>query len=150
MRWIRDHANVAVLADESVYSATDAANVIAMQAADVLGLKFYKCGGLRRSREIAVVANASGHQVNCAGTANGSYIEAIAGAHLCASIPNHAFGAEFMMGLPAVAADTLVMNRPIDIKDGYCNVPCLPGLGIDIDEAELKRHELAHEVISAK
>ena len=150
MRWIRDHANVAVLADESVYSATDAANVIAAQAADVLGLKFYKCGGLRRSREIAVIAAASGRPVNCAGTANGSYIEAIAGAHLCASIPNHAFGAEFMMGLPAVAADTLVMNQPIDIKDGYCNLPRLAGLGIEIDEAEVKRHELARAVVGTK
>jgi muconate cycloisomerase len=150
MRWIRDHARVAVLADESVYSATDAANVIASQAADVLGLKFYKCGGLRRSREIAVIAAAAGLPVNCAGTANGSYIEAIAGAHLCASIPNHAFGAEFMMGLPAVAADSLVKNQPIDIKDGYCSLPQLPGLGIEIDEAEIKRHELAHEVVTAK
>jgi len=150
MRWIRDHAEVAILADESVYSATDAANVIAMEAADVLGLKFYKCGGLRRSREIAVIAGASGHQVNCAGTANGSYIEAIAGAHLCAAIPNHAFGAEFMMGLPAVAADALVRNQPIDIKDGYCNLPMLAGLGIEVDEARMKRHELAHEVVGAK
>ena len=63
MRWIRDHASVAILADESVYSATDAANVIAMEAADVLGLKFYKCGGLRRSHDIAVIAGASGHHV---------------------------------------------------------------------------------------
>lgn len=150
MHWIRDHARVAVLADESVYSAIDAANVIAAEAADVLGLKFYKCGGLKRSREIAVIAAASGLPVNCAGTANGSYIEAIAGAHLCASIPNHAFGAEFMMGLPAVADDPLVRNRPIDIKNGYCNLPQLPGLGIEIDEAELKRHALAHEVVTAK
>ncbi len=150
MSWIRDHANVAVLADESVYSATDAANVIAAQAADVLGLKFYKCGGLKRSREIAVIASAAGLPVNCAGTANGSYIEAIAGAHLCASIPNHAFGAEFMMGLPAVAVDSLVLNQPIDVKDGYCSVPQLPGLGIEIDEAQIKRHELAHEVVTAK
>ncbi|MEO7726370.1 MAG: enolase C-terminal domain-like protein [Burkholderiales bacterium] len=150
MRWIRDHANVAVLADESVYSASDAVNVIAAGAADVLGLKFYKCGGLRRSREIAVIAAASGHPVNCAGTANGSYIEAIAGAHLCAAIPNHAFGAEFMMGLPAVADDVLVRNQPIDIKDGYCNLPLLPGLGVDIDEAAVKRHQLARAVVDSK
>lgn len=150
MRWIRDRSRVAVLADESVYSAIDAANVIAAQAADVLGLKFYKCGGMRRSREIATIAAASGLPVNCAGTANGSYIEAIAGAHLCASIPNHAFGAEFMMGLPAIANDPLVKNRPIDVKDGYCNIPALPGLGIEIDEAEMKRHELTHEVVIAQ
>ena len=150
MRWIRDRAGVAILADESVYSASDAANIIAAQAADVLGLKFYKCGGLRRSREIAVIAGAAGLQVNCAGTANGSYIEAIAGAHLSAAIPNHAFGAEFMMGLPAVDTDTLVRNRPIDVRDGCCNLPTGPGLGIEVDEAEVMRNKLAHEVVVAR
>ena len=147
MRWIYDRANVSILADESVYCAADAANVIAMGAADVLGLKFYKCGGLRRSREIGVIAAASNLRVNCAGTANGSYIEAIAGAHLCSSIPNHAFGAEFIMGLPSVADDVLIKNRPIDVRDGYCNIPAGAGLGFEIDESEVKRHELAHATV---
>jgi len=150
MRWIFDRVNVSILADESVYCAADAANVIAMGAADVLGLKFYKCGGLRRSREIAVIAAASNLRVNCAGTANGSYIEAIAGAHLCASIPNHAFGAEFIMGLPSVAEDVLIKNRPIDVRDGYCNIPAGAGLGFEIDESEVKRHELAHATVDSK
>lgn len=149
MRWIFDRANVSILADESIYTAADAARVIAMGAADVLGLKFYKCGGIRRSREIGVIAAASSLRVNCAGTANGSYIEAIAGAHLCAAIPNHAFGAEFMMGLPAIAQDVLVKNAPIDVRDGYCNLPTGPGLGFEIDETEVKRHELAHATLTA-
>jgi len=149
MRWIYDRANVSILADESIYTAADAAQVIAMGAADVLGLKFYKCGGIRRSREIGVIAAASNLRVNCAGTANGSYIEAIAGAHLCASIPNHAFGAEFMMGLPSVFEDPLVKNRPIDVRDGYCNVPTGPGLGFELDDAQVKRHELARATVKA-
>lgn len=147
MRWIRDRAKVSVMADESVYTAVDAREIIEAEAADVLGMKLYKCAGMRRSREIAVVANAGGMRVNCAGTANGSYIEAIAGAHLCASIPNHAFGAEFMMGLPAVAVDDMITNRPIDVRDGYCNVPDTPGLGFEIDSAFVKRKQLAREVV---
>lgn len=149
MRWIRERARVSVMADESVYTAIDAREVIEAQAADVLGMKLYKCGGMRRSREIAVVAEAGGARVNCAGTANGSYIEAIAGAHLCASIPNHAFGAEFMMGLPAVAVDDMITNRPIDVRDGHCNVPDRPGLGFDIDPAFVKRRTLARAVVDA-
>ena len=148
MRWIRDRAKVSVMADESVYTASDARAIIESEAADVLGMKLYKCGGMRRSREIAVVADAGGIRVNCAGTANGSYIEAIAGAHLCASLPNHAFGAEFMMGLPAVAIDEMITNRPIDVRDGYCNIPQGPGLGFDIDESFVKRRQLAREVLS--
>ena len=146
MRWIRDRTGVSVMADESVYTAVDAREILDAEAADVLGMKLYKCGGMRRSREIAVVADSAGARVNCAGTANGSYIEAIAGAHLCASIPNHAFGAEFMMGLPAVAIDEMIVNRPIDLRDGYCNVPDAPGLGFEIDAAFVARKQLAREI----
>ena len=138
MRLIRERGGVAILADESVYSRADAMNVVRAGAADVLGLKLFKCGGMRRSREIASIAESAASQVNSAGCANGSYIEALAGAHLCSAIPNHAFGAEFVMGLPAVEEDRRVRNRPIDVVDGYCNIPTGPGLGFELDEAALK------------
>ncbi|MCC6534991.1 MAG: hypothetical protein IT531_20780 [Burkholderiales bacterium] len=142
LKWVYDRCKVTVIADESCYSPYDAAKLVAAGAADVLAIKFYKCGGMRRGRDIAVVADASNVRVNCAGTANGSYIEAIAGATLCAAIPNHAFGAEFVMGLPAVDPDVIVKNRPVDVRDGYCNVPAGPGLGMEVDLAAVKQHAL--------
>jgi L-alanine-DL-glutamate epimerase-like enolase superfamily enzyme len=150
MAWIYDRANVSVMADESVRTLQDAAAFIAAGAGDVIATKLYKCGGIRRCREIATVADASGLRVNCAGVANGSYIEALAAAHLCASVSNHAFGAEFLMGLPSVAMDPIVRNRPIDVGDGYCNVPMEPGLGCDVDDDAVKRHSLAHAVVDRR
>ena len=149
MRWIRERGGVPILADESVYSRSDAMQIVHAGAADVLGLKSFKCGGMRRSREIASIAEGGALRVNCAGCANGSYIEAIAGAHLCSAIPNHAFGAEFVMGLPAVEEDLRIRNRPIDVVDGYCNIPGGPGLGFELNEAALKPHQLAHAVVNA-
>lgn len=150
LKRVFDRCNVSVIADESCYSASDAARIIAAGAADVLAIKFYKCGGMRRGRDIAVVAEASELRANCAGTANGSYIEAIAGATLASAIPNHAFGAEFVMGLPAVDVDVIIRNRPIDVQDGYCNVPAGPGLGFELDETEVRRHALDRVVVGAK
>jgi muconate cycloisomerase len=147
MKWIRDRAKVSVMADESIYTATDAREIIEADAADVLGMKLYKCGGMRRSREIAVVAESGGLRVNSAGTANGSYIEAIAGAHLCASIPNHAFGAEFMMGLTEVAPDPMILNTPVTMKNGYCEIPGGPGLGFEIDQGFVEKSLLAREIV---
>lgn len=150
MRRIRDRVTVPIMADESVYTLDDAMRVVAHGAADVMTLKWYKCGGLRRCRDIAVVAEAGGIKANCAGTANGSYIEAIAAAHLCSAVPNHAFGAEFIMGLPSVNEHPIVRSRPIDLHDGCCNVPTEPGLGIEIDRAALAKYALSHLVIDAK
>lgn len=149
MRRIRDRVTVPIMADESVYSPQDAHRIVQAGAADVLALKFYKCGGLRRAREIAVIANAAGLRANCAGTANGSYIEAIAASHLCASIPNHAFAAEFIMGMPSVNQDDIVADRPIDLdkSKGTCNVSTSPGLGFELDMDAVRHNALAHMII---
>jgi len=149
LRRIREATNVAVLADESVFSLHDARSVVAADAADVLGIKHYKCGGLKRSRKIAAIAESAGLKVNCAGTAAGCYIEAVASAHLCAATTNHAFGAEFIMGLPAVDPSPVVRNKPIDVVRGCCVVPQLPGLGVDIDEKAVHARALARTAVNA-
>ena len=139
LKWVYDRIKVSVIADESCYSPADAARLCASGAADVMAVKFYKCGGLRRGRDIATIADGFGLRANVAGTANGSYLEAIAGATLAAAIPNHAFGAEFVMGLPAVDVDPVVKNRPIDVNDGFCNLPPGPGFGAELDFAAIDR-----------
>jgi len=149
LRRIREATQVAVLADESLFTLHDARSIIAADAADVLGIKHYKCGGLKRGRKIAAIAESAGLKVNCAGTASGSYIEAVASAHLCASAPNHAFGAEFIMGLPAVDRSPIVTNTPIDVVRGHCVVPQLPGLGVNIDEKAVHEHALARTAVNA-
>lgn len=149
MRRIRDQITVPLMADESVYTLNDAMRVIEHEAADVLAVKWYKCGGLRRCREIAVVAEAGGLMANCAGTANGSYIEAIAAAHLCSAVPNHAFGAEFILGLPSVNESETVLNRPIDVHNGVCNLPPGPGFGFEVNHKAISKLALAHVVVDA-
>lgn len=147
MRRVRDNVPVPIVADESIFTLNDALRVVSLGAADVLAVKFYKCGGLRKCRDIAIIAEAGGFRTNCAGTANGSYIEAIAAAHLCAAIPNHAFGAEFIFGLPSFDEDPLISNRPIDVKNGYCNVPDMPGFGFEIDRAAVRKYALSHLIV---
>jgi L-alanine-DL-glutamate epimerase-like enolase superfamily enzyme len=137
------------MADESVWTLDDAMRVVSHGAADVLAVKWYKCGGLRRCREIAVIAEAAGLKANCAGTANGSYIEAIAAAHLCVTIPNHAFGAEFILGLPSVNEHPIIANRPIDARNGRCNLPPGPGFGFEVDRKAIAKYALEHLQIDA-
>jgi len=149
LRRIREATNVAILADESVFSLHDARSVVAADAADVLGIKHYKCGGLARGRKIVAIAQSAGLKVNCAGTAAGCYIEAVASAHLCASTVNHAFGAEFIMGLPAIEPSPIVTNKPIDVVRGHCIVPQLPGLGVSIDEKSVHERALARTAVNA-
>jgi len=143
LKRIRDRIKAPVMADESVYSPEDAARVVREDCADVLGIKLYKCGGLWRGRQIGIVAEAAGYDVNCAGTANGSHLEALAAAHLGAATPNHALGAEFTMGLPQLAPDPIAPEPVVQLKDGYCTIPNRPGLGADIDIQAVDRHAVS-------
>lgn len=149
LRRIREETNVSILADESLFTLEDAQRIIAEKAADVLGIKHYKCGGLSRAKKIAAIAESSGLMVNCAGTAAGCYIEAVASAHLCASVKNHAFGAEFIMGLPSIDPSPIVTNRPMDVSRGSVIVPKLPGLGVSIDEKAVHTLALARTAVTA-
>ena len=143
LKRIRDRIKAPVMADESVYSPQDAARIVREDAADVLGIKLYKCGGLWRGRQIGIVAEAAGYDVNCAGTANGSHLEALAAAHLGAATPNHAFAAEFTMGLPQVAPDPIAPEPVLEISGGYCGIPIRPGLGAAVDLKAVDKHAIS-------
>lgn len=56
MRFVRDNASVPIVADESVYSESDALRVLEAQAADILNIKLVKCGGAFNAMRIADLA----------------------------------------------------------------------------------------------
>jgi len=146
-RILRERSSIPLMADESIYTDADVIDLSTNGAFDVFGLKFIKCGGLRRGRNIAAVAAALGYDVNCAGTANGSYLEALAGAHLTCAIPNHAYGAEFAMGLAAVERDPLILNEPVSLFDGHAIISEVAGHGAVIDLQELDKVAMARELV---
>ncbi|MEM9683418.1 MAG: enolase C-terminal domain-like protein, partial [Pseudomonadota bacterium] len=147
LKRVREAIRAPIMADESVYSPQDAARVVREDCADVLGIKLYKCGGLLRGRQIGIVAEAAGYEVNCAGTANGSHLEALAAAHLGAATPNHAFGAEFTIGLPQVAEDPIAPEPLLELSGGCCTIPDGPGLGPTIDLSAVNRHAVSRIVV---
>ncbi len=56
MKFVRDNVGVPIVADESVYSESDALRVLEMQAADILNIKLVKCGGAFNAMRIADLA----------------------------------------------------------------------------------------------
>jgi L-alanine-DL-glutamate epimerase-like enolase superfamily enzyme len=59
MRRVRDEVPAAVIADESVLTATDALRAASLGAADMLNVKLAKCGGFSGGRDILAVAEAA-------------------------------------------------------------------------------------------
>ncbi|MGN0779547.1 MAG: dipeptide epimerase [Aristaeellaceae bacterium] len=60
LRYVTAHADVPVMADESVFSAADALTIMQMGAADLINIKLMKCGGLHNALKIAAAAEVYG------------------------------------------------------------------------------------------
>lgn len=148
---IRRTANgVPLMADESVMSLEDAFDLAGNRAVDVFCIKLYKVGGLRRAKQIAAVAEASGILLNVGGLAAFCQLEAAAGAHFYASTPAEQMmpAAEFIFGLGVVGPDALVPDSDFKLKDGHVAPPSGPGLGITIDEAALQKLTLRRDLVA--
>lgn len=145
---IRRAANgVPVMADEAIFTIQDAYALAEARAVDAYCIKLYKIGGLTPAKKIAGVAEAANIQLNCGGLAVQSQLEAAAGAHFYASTPASRMlgAAEFVFGLNATARDPICPESDFVVRDGHVDVPRGPGLGINIDEAALKKHTLMSE-----
>lgn len=60
MQYVTRHADVPVLADESVFSPADALRIMQTGAADLVNIKLMKCGGITNALRIAVAAEVYG------------------------------------------------------------------------------------------
>ena len=145
----RAAGGVPVMADEGIFTLQDAWALAQARACDAYCIKLYKLGGITPARKIAGIAEAANIQLNCGGLATQSQLEAAAGAHFYASIPAARMmgAAEFVLGLNAVSKDPICAESDFVLRDGHVDVPRGPGLGIELDEAALKKHTLLHEVV---
>ncbi len=141
---------VPLMADESLFTIQDAAELAQARAVDIFCIKLYKVGGLLPARKIAAIGEANGIQINSGGLAVASQFEAAASAHFCATIPaRRTFGAaEFAFGVGPKGPDPLVAEGAMSITDGAVRVPTGPGLGLTLDPKALERMTLRRVVVS--
>lgn len=142
---------VPIMADESLFTVQDAAELARSGAIDVFCIKLYKVGGLTPARRMLAIADAFDIGINCGGLAVASQFEAAAAAHYCAAVPaRRTFGAaEFVFGAGVLGDDPLVADGGFAIADGAVAVPTGPGLGLTLDEDALRRMTLLHVDVAA-
>ncbi|GIO26878.1 dipeptide epimerase [Ornithinibacillus bavariensis] len=90
LKFVTSHTYIPIMADESVFSARDAENVLEQAAADLINIKLMKAGGIHEALKIANLANVFG--ISCmVGSMIESKIGITAAAHFAASQPNIAY-----------------------------------------------------------
>lgn len=124
-----------LLADECVFDVHDMLAVAQAAAADAVSLKLVKHGGLIGTRKVATVAEAAG-----IGLYGGCLLESSVGAaaHLqvFSTFRELAWGCEHFG--PQILREDLV-TQPLRFADFHVHLPTGPGIGVILDEAQLRR-----------
>lgn len=120
-----------ILADESLFSLSDALALIKHKACDIFNIKVMKLGGLHRSKKIAAVAEASGIPCEV-----GSMIEmgpgTAAGLHFALSTSIVKYACE-MIGHEMINGDIIEEEDWIaTCRHGHLGIPTKLGLGFTI------------------
>ena len=123
--------------DEGLHGIDDLLRHHELKAARGCSLKTIKLGGLRGVCEAAVLCRKLDMKVNLACKVAESSIAGAAMMHLAAVVPAVAWGVS--VSSQYLADD--VVRVPVAIVDGHAEVPAGAGLGIEVDEARLRRYQ---------
>ncbi len=91
--------------------------------------------GFSQSKKIADLVEA--HQLNIAPHNYYSHLSTLMSAHLCASVPNVRI---MEIDIDDVPWKDDLVTEPLDISDGYLNIPDRPGWGADLNETVMAEH----------
>jgi L-alanine-DL-glutamate epimerase-like enolase superfamily enzyme len=140
MAYLRQ-VGIPIMADESVFTLSDAWNVAVSHAADVISLYPGKNGGIAASIEVAHVAKAAGLVCHV-----GSNLELGIGSaamlHLASALPeidSETYPADI---LGPHYHETDLLKSPLDLDFRGARVPDGPGLGVELDDALLERYRV--------
>lgn len=133
---IRRGIEIPLMADESVTGPGSLVEIIRREAADIVKVKVMKQGGLLRTLAMVETAAAAGLGV-VIGHGFGLTLSTLAEATVAAVSPAVLDGCE-AVGPLKMAGD--VVGRPAVLDHGVLALPDTPGLGADIDHAQLARY----------
>ncbi len=137
MAYLRMVGGIPIMADESVFTLADAWNVLRAHAADVISVYPGKNGGIAASIEIAQVAQAAG--ITCHVGSNLELgIGSAAMLHLAAAVPNIDSATYPADILGPHYHETDLLTEPLALNPDGARVPDGPGLGVELDEEQLR------------
>lgn len=138
---LRRSVSMPLMADESVFTLTDAFQLASHRSVDILSVYPGKHSGIAGTVEIVNVAKAAG--LRCA---IGSNLELGVGTaamlHCAAALPE--------IDSDRYPADTIgpfyheadLLKTPLELGPPYAKVPTDPGLGVELDEAQVERYRV--------
>jgi L-alanine-DL-glutamate epimerase-like enolase superfamily enzyme len=138
LAYLREHSEVPIMVDESVWGPADAWDVIRHRAADIINVYVSEAGGLYPAARILHAAEMAGI-LGCIGSMPEFGIGTAAQAHLAAAVPNVRHPSDVAGFL--YQGDDLILEE-LAIRDGFFHISDRPGLGVTLDVEALNRYRV--------
>lgn len=135
---ITHETSTPICTGENLYLTYGFTRLLSEGAVDIIMPDLQKCGGLGEGQRIASLANAyyipfSPHMV-------GSYLAAMASAHVCAAVPNfHILEWQSQFDTDQKWKDIVVYDKAF-IEKGFLTVSDKPGIGVELNLEGLKKY----------
>ena len=133
---VQQRVTINVAVDEAVTDAEAARRIIVHKRADVLVVKPMILGGLQQAHAIIKMAEEAGIGVIVTSMLE-SGIGVVGALHLAATLKQPALACG-LATTQLLEADLL--KTPLEVRDGYMSVPQGAGLGVELDEDQLRRY----------
>jgi L-alanine-DL-glutamate epimerase-like enolase superfamily enzyme len=133
---VRSAVTTTIVVDEAVETPQDMIRVIKHRAADAVHLKPMVKGGLTTVRKIAAIAEGAGIAI-VPGTSAPTGVGAAAAHAFIASCPRLSGGTH---GAPLDTLFEDVITKPIPPDSTVVHIQSGPGLGVELDEAVIKKY----------
>ncbi|MFB0495703.1 galactonate dehydratase [Mucilaginibacter sp. OAE612] len=137
---ITQETSTPICAGENFYLAYGYTRLLSEAGIDIVMPDLQKCGGLGEGQRIANLANLyyvpfSPHMV-------GSFLGAMATAHVCASVPNfHILEWQTLSDTEPKWKEIVQYDKPF-IEKGFLVLSDKPGVGVEINEGGLKKYAM--------
>jgi o-succinylbenzoate synthase len=136
MRRVQEAVNTPIAVDEDITDPDAARQVLQLGAAQVLILKPMVIGGLQPARQIIKLAQIAGVAVVVTTTLDAG-VGTAAALHLAMTLPPG--GPACGLATGTLLASDLLVRSPV-VRNGLMQLPESSGLGVELDEAALKRY----------
>jgi len=143
MAKVAAHSNIPLATGERFFNKWCFTELMNRQIVDIVQPEITRIGGITEQVKLSRMAEAHYIKVAPHDGSAGPIAEA-ANIQICANLPNFIFLEHHACDPSAPNADVPYRNKVVigvvPDKDGYIEVPDAPGLGIDIDEEECRKH----------
>ncbi len=132
----RRQITIPIVTGEELYTRAEFRRCFELRAADIVNPDVCNCGGIQELRAIAQMAEPSLVTVS-PHNYNSTTVGLAATVQVSAAIPNFLI-TEYFVNFEARGRE--IGAPALEVRDGFITVPMRPGLGVDLDEAALRRY----------